>query len=49
VIEYNKTSIRLFEKSKFKIDVIHRNVIWRNNRWWNMYSMSILKDDFNEI
>ena len=49
VIEYNKTSIHLFEKSKFKIDVIHRNVIWRNNRWWNMYSMSILKDDFNEI
>lgn len=49
VIEYNKTSIRLFEKSKFKIDVIQRDVIWRNNRWWNMYSMSILKDDFNEI
>ena len=49
VIEYNKTSIRLFEKSKFKIDAIQRDVIWRNNRWWNMYSMSILKDDFNEI
>ena len=49
VIEYNKTSIRLFKKSKFKIEAIHRDVIWRNNRWWNMYSMSILKDDFNEI
>ena len=49
VIEYNKTSIRLFEKSKFKIDAVQRDVIWRNNRWWNMYSMSILKDDFNEI
>ena len=49
VIEYNKTSIHLFEKSKFKIDAIYRDVIWRNNRWWNMYSMSILKDDFNEI
>ena len=49
VIEYNKTSIRLFEKSKFKIDAVQRDMIWRNNRWWNMYSMSILKDDFNEI
>jgi UDP-4-amino-4,6-dideoxy-N-acetyl-beta-L-altrosamine N-acetyltransferase len=49
VIEYNKSSIRLFEKSKFKIDAVQRDVIWRNNRWWNMYSMSILKDDFNEI
>ena len=49
VIEYNKISIRLFEKSKFKIDAVQRDVIWRNNRWWNMYSMSILKDDFNEI
>ena len=49
VIEYNKTSIHLFEKSKFKIDAIYRDVIWRNNRWWDMYSMSILKDDFNEI
>lgn len=49
VIEYNKTSIRLFEKSKFKIDAVQRDGIWRNNRWWNMYSMSILKDDFNEI
>ena len=36
VIEYNKTSIHLFEKSKFKIDAIYRDVIWRNNRWWNM-------------
>jgi UDP-4-amino-4,6-dideoxy-N-acetyl-beta-L-altrosamine N-acetyltransferase len=49
VIAYNKTSVHLFEKSKFKIDAIHRDVIWRNNQWWNMYSMSILKDDFNEI
>lgn len=49
VIEYNKTSIHLFEKSKFKIDAVQRDGIWRNNRWWNMYSMSILKDDFNEI
>ena len=49
VIEYNKTSIRLFKKSKFKIEAIHRDVIWRNNRWWNMYSMSILKHNFNEM
>ena len=49
VIEYNKNSIRFFKKSKFKTDVIHRDVIWRNNRWWNINSMSVLKEDFNEI
>ena len=47
VIEYNKNSIHFFKKSKFKIDVIHRDVIWRNNRWWNINSMSVLKEDFN--
>ena len=49
VIEYNKNSIYFFKKSKFKIEAIHRDVIWRNNRWWNMYSMSILKHNFNEM
>jgi UDP-4-amino-4,6-dideoxy-N-acetyl-beta-L-altrosamine N-acetyltransferase len=46
VIEYNENSIHLFEKSKFKTDAIFREVIWRNNQWWNIKSMSILKEDF---
>jgi len=47
IIEYNQNSIHFFKKSKFKIDAIYRDVIWRNNRWWNIHSMSILKSDFN--
>ncbi len=46
IIEYNKNSIHLFEKSKFKLDATYRDVIWRNNRWWNMKCMSIFKEDF---
>jgi len=49
VIEYNKNSIHLFEKSQFKLDATYRDAIWRNNRWWNMKSMSIFKKDFNEF
>jgi UDP-4-amino-4,6-dideoxy-N-acetyl-beta-L-altrosamine N-acetyltransferase len=47
VIEYNQKSINLFEKSQFKLDATYRDVIWRANRWWNMISMSIFKEDFN--
>jgi len=47
VIEYNEKSIHLFEKSQFKLDATHRDVIWRENRWWNILSMSIFKKDFN--
>lgn len=49
VIEYNKNSIHLFEKSQFKLDATYRDAIWRNNRWWNIKSMSIFKKDFNEL
>ncbi len=49
IIEYNKTSMYFFKKSKFKTDAIYRDIIWRNNRWWNIYSMSLLKDNFNKI
>jgi UDP-4-amino-4,6-dideoxy-N-acetyl-beta-L-altrosamine N-acetyltransferase len=48
IIEYNQNSIHFFKKSQFKIDAIHRDVIWRNNQWRSIYSMSILKDDFNK-
>ena len=47
VIEYNEKSIHLFEKSQFKLDATYRDVIWRENRWWNMLSMSIFKKDFS--
>tara|TARA_B100001142_G_C14137527_1_gene579333 strand:- start:128 stop:649 length:522 start_codon:yes stop_codon:yes gene_type:complete len=47
VIEYNEKSINLFEKSQFKLDASYRDAIWRENRWWNMISMSIFKEDFN--
>jgi len=46
VIEYNKNSIHLFEKSNFKLEGTFRDAIWRKNQWWNMKSMSILKEDF---
>ncbi len=49
VIEFNKNSIHLFEKSQFKLDAIYRDAIWRNNRWWNMKSMSIFAEDFNKF
>ena len=49
VIEYNENSIHLFEKSKFKLDATYRDTIWRNNRWWNMKSMSIFTEDFNKF
>ena len=49
VIEYNKNSINLFKKSQFNLDATYRDTIWRSNRWWNIKSMSIFKQDFDKF
>lgn len=46
IIEYNKISIKLFEKADFKIDAILRDCIWRYGRWWNILQYSLLENDF---
>lgn len=42
IFEYNKISVKLFEKLNFKKEGMIRDALWRYGRWWNIYKYSIL-------
>ena len=44
IFEYNKISVKLFEKLNFKCEAILKDSLWRNGRWWNVYIFSIIND-----
>ena len=40
VIEYNKKSLNFFKKLGFKQEVVMRDYIFRNGKWWNLFIFS---------
>ena len=42
IFEYNKISIKLFEKLNFKKEVMLKDALWKHSRWWNIYKYSII-------
>tara|TARA_A100001037_G_scaffold239144_1_gene218666 strand:+ start:1782 stop:2294 length:513 start_codon:yes stop_codon:yes gene_type:complete len=40
IFEYNKISLRLFEKLKFKKELEMKDYLWRDGRWWKVYTYS---------
>lgn len=45
IFEYNKTSVKLFERLNFKFEATLRERLWRDGRWWNVYLYSILSNE----
>lgn len=45
IFEYNKRSMKLFEKLNFKLEAIMRDRLWRNGMWWDVYLYSILSNE----
>ena len=42
IFEYNKISLKLFEKLNFKREALLRDGLWKYGRWWDIYTYSIL-------
>ena len=42
IIEYNRISLKLFEKLDFKKEAVFKDYLWRFGRWWKMYKYSII-------
>ncbi|MBL75327.1 MAG: hypothetical protein CL763_00120 [Chloroflexi bacterium] len=40
IFEYNKISLRLFEKLEFKKELEMKDYLWRDGRWWKVYTYS---------
>jgi RimJ/RimL family protein N-acetyltransferase len=40
IFEYNKVSLKLFEKLEFKKELEMRDYLWRNGKWWKVYTYS---------
>lgn len=45
IFEYNKISINLFERLNFRLEATMRDRLWRDGKWWNVYSYSILSKE----
>lgn len=45
IFDFNKSSIRLFEKLGFMIEVNLRESLWREGKWWDVHIFSILNND----
>jgi len=48
IFEFNLISKKFFEKFNFQHEVTYREVLWRNNRYWDIYNYSLLKFEENE-
>jgi RimJ/RimL family protein N-acetyltransferase len=46
VFEFNERAIRAYEKSGFVIEGRARESIWRDGRWWDELSMSVLASEW---
>jgi len=42
IFEYNKVSLRLFEKLEFKKELEMRDYLWRDGKWWKVFTYSII-------
>jgi RimJ/RimL family protein N-acetyltransferase len=46
VIETNAVARKLYENVGFKVEGVQRQAIWRDGRWQDYVSMSLLKDEY---
>ena len=42
IFEYNKISVKLFEKLGFTKEGVLNDYLWRSGKWWNLYKYSII-------
>ena len=49
VFEYNPRGVKSYEKAGFKLEGIHRQLLYRDGRRWDMYSMGILKSEWEDL
>ncbi len=49
VFTYNQASAKLFKKLNFKQEVILRDSLWRNGKWWDILILSILQNEYTRI
>jgi len=44
IFEFNKISINLFERLSFKKEVTMRQSLWRDHKWWDIYTYSLINE-----
>lgn len=49
IFAYNQVSAKLFKKLNFKQEVILRDSLWRNGKWWDILILSILQNEYARI
>ncbi len=49
VIEYNLASQKMFEKCGFKKDGVLRQRVYKNGKYYDMHSFSVLKDEYDAL
>lgn len=48
IFSYNQNSIHLFKKMNFKEEAIMRNSLWRQGKWWDIYTFSLIQSDYTK-
>ena len=43
IFAYNQISVHLFKKMNFKQEVIMRDSLWRQGKWWDVYTFSLIQ------
>ena len=46
VFEFNERAVRAYRRNDFKVEGRAREAIWRDGRWWDELSMSILQSEW---
>ena len=46
VFEFNERAVRAYKRNGFKVEGRAREAIWRDGRWWDELSMSILQTEW---
>lgn len=46
IIAYNQISVNLFKKMNFKQEVIMRDSLWRQGKWCDVYTFSLLQNEY---
>jgi len=46
VFEFNERAVRAYKRNGFKVEGRAREAIWRDGRWWDELSMSILNSEW---
>ncbi len=48
VFEYNDIAKHRLQKLGYMVEVTHRDAIWRDNKYWNTFVFSLLKDEMKK-